>query len=45
VTQGVRRERLLFALLLLIEWYQALEGKRRDLATAYQAAKDDTTAM
>jgi asparagine synthase (glutamine-hydrolysing) len=45
VTQGVRRERLLFALLLLIEWYQALEGKRRDLATTYQAAKDDTTAM
>lgn len=35
---GVRRERLLFALVLLIEWHQAFEGKRRELARTYREA-------
>ena len=33
---GVRRERLLFALVLLVEWHQAFTAKRRDLARTYR---------
>ena len=47
LSEGVRRERLLFALVLLIEWHQAFEGQRRDLARTYReaaAAKTDHLA-
>jgi len=32
LAQGVRRERLLFAILLLIEWYQSFKGRQRELS-------------
>ncbi|HKP87777.1 MAG TPA: asparagine synthase (glutamine-hydrolyzing) [Blastocatellia bacterium] len=32
LSEGVRRERLLFALVLLIEWYQSFKGRRYELA-------------
>lgn len=32
LSQGVRRERLLFAMLLLIEWYQSFKTRQRELA-------------
>jgi asparagine synthase (glutamine-hydrolysing) len=32
LSHGVRRERLLFALLLLVEWYQSFQNRRRVLA-------------
>ena len=38
LSKGVRRERLLFALVLLLEWHQAFEGQRRDLARTYREA-------
>jgi asparagine synthase (glutamine-hydrolysing) len=37
---GVHRERLLFALVLLLEWHQAFEGQRRDLTRTYRRAAD-----
>jgi asparagine synthase (glutamine-hydrolysing) len=36
LSMGVARERLLFALVLLIEWHQAFAGKRRQLARTYR---------
>lgn len=35
---GVRRERLLFALVLLIEWHHAFKCKQRELARMYREA-------
>ena len=36
LSQGVRRERLLFALVLLVEWYHSFQQRRRELAARYQ---------
>ncbi len=36
LSHGVRRERLLFALLLLVEWYQSFQNRRRVLARRYR---------
>jgi asparagine synthase (glutamine-hydrolysing) len=35
---GVHRERLLFALLLLIEWYQSFKSRQRELSRKYREA-------
>jgi asparagine synthase (glutamine-hydrolysing) len=35
---GVKRERLLFALVLLVEWYQSFAGRRTTLARRYREA-------
>lgn len=35
---GVRRERLLFALLVLVEWYQSFKKRRYELASKYRTA-------
>jgi asparagine synthase (glutamine-hydrolysing) len=35
---GVRRERLVFALVLLVEWHHAFTARRRDLARVYRTA-------
>lgn len=32
LSEGVRRERLLFAMLLLIEWYQSFKSRQRELS-------------
>ena len=36
LSQGVHRERLLFALLMLVEWYQSFQSRRRDVARRYR---------
>jgi asparagine synthase (glutamine-hydrolysing) len=36
--EGVRMERLLFSLVLLVEWYQAFHGRRCELARTYSEA-------
>lgn len=36
LSQGVRRERLLFALVLLVEWYHSFRRQRREVAARYQ---------
>ena len=38
LSQGVKRERLLFALVLLVEWHQSFKNRRRDLARMYRDA-------
>lgn len=38
LAQGVRRERLLFALVLLVEWYESFQRRRQDLNLLYQQA-------
>jgi asparagine synthase (glutamine-hydrolysing) len=38
LSEGVRRERLLFALVLLVEWYRAFKAKQRELASEYRQA-------
>jgi len=35
---GVRRERLLFALVLLIEWHHVFNKRRRSVARRYSVA-------
>jgi asparagine synthase (glutamine-hydrolysing) len=35
---GVKRERLLFALVLLVEWYRSFAGRRQTLARRYREA-------
>lgn len=39
LSHDVRRERLLFALLVLVEWYQSFQSRRRELAAAYEASQ------
>lgn len=39
LSQGVRRERLLFALLVLVEWYQSFQTRRRELAAIYDSTQ------
>ena len=36
LSQGVRRERLLFALLVLVEWYQSFRRRQLEVARHYQ---------
>jgi asparagine synthase (glutamine-hydrolysing) len=36
LSAGVRRERLLFALVLLVEWYQSFRNRRHEIATGYR---------
>ena len=36
LSRGVRRERLLFALLVLVEWYQSFRRRQLEVATRYQ---------
>ena len=36
LAQGVRRERLLFALLILVEWYQSFQSQQRELSARYR---------
>ncbi|MDX6498975.1 MAG: hypothetical protein QOG23_2235 [Blastocatellia bacterium] len=36
LSHGVRRERLLFALLMLVEWYQSFESRRHEVAVSYR---------
>ena len=38
LSHGVRRERLLFALLLLIEWYQSFRRRQLEVAARYREA-------
>ena len=38
LSDGVQRERLLFALLLLVEWHRSFTSRRRDLASKYKQA-------
>jgi len=38
LVQGVKRERLLFALVLLVEWHQSFKNKQRDLRRKYKEA-------
>ena len=35
LSHGVRRERLLFALLILVEWYQSFQSRQREVAKRY----------
>jgi asparagine synthase (glutamine-hydrolysing) len=35
---GIQRERLLFALVILVEWYQAFKSRQYELARKYRAA-------
>jgi len=44
LSAGVRRERLLFALVLLVEWHQAFKDKRRDLARRLRSGFDGERA-
>ena len=39
LSQGVRRERLLFALLVLVEWYQSFHTRRSELAATYETSQ------
>lgn len=39
VSTGVRNERLLFALVMLLEWHRAFAGQRNDLARAYRESE------
>jgi asparagine synthase (glutamine-hydrolysing) len=36
LSHGVRRERLLFALLMLVEWYQSFQSRQREVARRYR---------
>ena len=36
LSHGVRRERLLFALLVLVEWYQSFRSRQREVARRYR---------
>ena len=36
LAHGVRRERLLFALLMLVEWHQSFQGRKREVAGHYR---------
>lgn len=36
LSHGVRRERLLFALLMLVEWYQSFQSRQREVARLYR---------
>jgi len=36
LSQGVRRERLLFALVLLVEWYHSFRRRQREVTAQYQ---------
>jgi asparagine synthase (glutamine-hydrolysing) len=36
LSAGVRRERLLFALVLLLEWYRSFRSRQREVASRYQ---------
>src|SRR5437867_1891440 len=38
LSAGVRRERLLFAMLLLVEWYQSFKSRQSELARRYREA-------
>jgi len=38
LSAGVRRERLLFAMLLLVEWYQSFKSRQRELSRRYREA-------
>jgi len=38
LAEGVRRERLLFALVLLVEWYQSFKSRQYELARKYREA-------
>ncbi|MFS8086824.1 MAG: asparagine synthase-related protein, partial [Acidobacteriota bacterium] len=38
LSQGVRRERLLFALLMLVEWYQSFRQRQLEVAASYDAS-------
>ncbi len=47
LSAGVERERLLFALVLLVEWHQSFNNRRRELAGDYRkaaASKDEVQA-
>ena len=44
LSEGVRRDRLLFALVLLIEWHHVFTGRRQALARTYRAAVDSPGA-
>lgn len=48
--QGVKRERLLFALVLLVEWHRSFKNRQRELAAKYNEAsvtrgKPDQSAL
>ena len=43
VSEGVRRERLMFALVLLVEWYRAFTGRRGALASECRSARSPMT--
>jgi asparagine synthase (glutamine-hydrolysing) len=45
LSQGVRRERLLFALVLLVEWHQAFKSKQGELARRYREATHSTVVL
>ena len=45
LSEGVRRERLLFALVLPIEWYQAFQARRRELARVYRGSDAGSSAL
>lgn len=36
VAKGVERERLLFALVMLVEWHQAFQSRRQEIAATYR---------
>jgi asparagine synthase (glutamine-hydrolysing) len=38
LSAGVRRERLLFAMLLLVEWHQSFKSRQRELSRRYREA-------
>jgi asparagine synthase (glutamine-hydrolysing) len=38
LSAGVRRERLLFALVLLVEWYQSFQSRQHGIATRYRGS-------
>jgi asparagine synthase (glutamine-hydrolysing) len=44
LSEGLRRERLLFAIVLLIEWHQAFQAKRRKLTSIYRDAASEPVA-
>jgi asparagine synthase (glutamine-hydrolysing) len=44
IAVGVRNERLVFALVLLVEWYQSFKSKQNDLSRRYREATAALTA-
>jgi asparagine synthase (glutamine-hydrolysing) len=45
VSRGVTNERLLFALVLFVEWYQSFNSKQSELARRYREASAEVSVV